>query len=79
MVGSINCCYCYLLDIGDAVIASSGILGTIYPIGCKVECDGKVDRNWVGTKGPVGVDMGECEWSEEYNSDAVKHAGKKIV
>jgi len=36
-------------------------------------------ENWRALRGPVGVDKGECRWSEEYNSDVVKHAGKKMT
>ena len=76
---SINCCYCYLLYVAEAVGAGPRILETIYPIGWREECDGWVGRKLAGTKGPVGVDMGKCKWSEECDFDVVKHAGKEIL
>jgi hypothetical protein len=73
--GSINFCYCYLL-----YVAGPRILETIYPIGWRKSAMKRLVENWRALRGPVGVDEdGEGRWSEEYNSDVVKHAGKKTV
>jgi hypothetical protein len=50
----------------------------IYPIGLRGEWDEKVGRKTGrALRGPVGVEKGECRWSEEYNSDVVEHASEK--
>jgi hypothetical protein len=79
VLSSINFCYCYLLYVAEAVVACPRTLETIYPIGWR---GGNVMKrlieNWRALRGSVGIDE-ECRWSEEYNSDVVKHAGKKTV
>jgi len=71
----------FYFSVAEAVVADSGILATIYPMGQKGNRNENVVIGDWGKKaralrGPVGVDERECKRSEQ-NYDVVKNARRE--
>ena len=69
-------------SVAEAVVADSGILATIYPMGQKGNRNENVVIDDWGKKaralrGPVGVDERECKRSEEQDYNVVKNARRE--